>query len=334
MTNTTTNGRTALVVGARGGIGGATAAALLRHGWTVRALARGPSQRTDLAAAQWIRGDALNAADIAAAAMGVDVIVHAVNPPGYKDWDRVVLPMLDNSLKAAQANGARIVLPGTIYNYGPDAPDILTEDTAQNPVTVKGGIRVAMERRLRAAADGGTPVLILRFGDFFGPDAGGSWFSQGLVKPGQPVMAIPYPGAHDVGHAWAYLPDAAEALARLLDRRDDLPTFATFQFGGHWLDRGVAMAEAIQHAVVTTGARRPRITAFPWWLVHLASPFVTTFRELREMRYLWQRPLRLDNARLTAFLGTEPHTPLDRAVADTLASLGCLPRRQDAAPRP
>jgi nucleoside-diphosphate-sugar epimerase len=56
----------------------------------------------------------------------------------------------------------------------------------------------------------------------------------------------------------------------------------------------------------------------------LASPFVVTFREMLEMRYLWREPLRMDNARLTAVLGREPHTPLDEAVEATLIGLGCI----------
>jgi hypothetical protein len=42
------------------------------------------------------------------------------------------------------------------------------------------------------------------------------------------------------------------------------------------------------------------------------------------MRYLWQAPLRLNNHKLLDFLGKEPHTPLDRALTDTLRGLGCL----------
>jgi hypothetical protein len=58
------------------------------------------------------------------AAKGCSVIVHAVNPPGYRNWAQLVLPMLDNTIAAAKAEGATIVLPGTVYNYGPDAfPD-------------------------------------------------------------------------------------------------------------------------------------------------------------------------------------------------------------------
>ena len=38
--------RIALVLGANGGVGGETAAALVRHGWTVRALVRDLSKAT------------------------------------------------------------------------------------------------------------------------------------------------------------------------------------------------------------------------------------------------------------------------------------------------
>jgi nucleoside-diphosphate-sugar epimerase len=56
----------------------------------------------------------------------------------------------------------------------------------------------------------------------------------------------------------------------------------------------------------------------------LVAPFNTTFRELLEMRYLWREPVQMDNARLAAVLGREPHTPLDEAVEATLVGLGCL----------
>jgi hypothetical protein len=50
-------------------------------------------------------------------------------------------------------------------------------------------------------------------------------------------------------------------------------------------------------------------------------------RELIEMRYLWQVPLRLDNSNLVARLGGEPHTPLDQALAAVLESMDVMPGR-------
>ena len=85
------------------------------------------------------------------------------------------------------------------------------------------------------------------------------------------------------------------------------------------------MAAAIGRAVVAHGGAAPRVRAFPWWLVTLASPFVATLRELGEMRYLWKQPVHMANDPLRAVLGEEPHTPLDAAVQATLLGLGCLP---------
>jgi nucleoside-diphosphate-sugar epimerase len=172
-------------------------------------------------------------------------------------------------------------------------------------------------------------TLIVRAGDFFGPRTGNSWFAQGLVKPGKPVRSILYPGRPDAGHAWAYLPDVAATIARLVNGEAQLADFDVFHFGGHWCEPGIEMAHAIQRVV---GEPHPTIRRFPWVLAFAASPFVTVFREMLELRYLWQRPVRLDNAKLIAFLGAEPHTPIDAAVRATLVGLGCLPNGHDLRP--
>jgi nucleoside-diphosphate-sugar epimerase len=321
----TTMSRTALVIGATGGLGGEAARALALDGWTVRALHRHPEEAGRKSAwvgpVEWIRGDAMNESQVVAAAKGVDVIVHAANPPGYRNWRGLALPMLESTIAAAKASGARIVLPGTVYNFGSVTSPLVAESDPQRPETRKGAIRVAMERRLEEEAREGTPVLIVRAGDFFGGHAGNSWFSQGLVKPGRPLRAVTYPGKADVGHAWAYLPDLARAIVRLLDRSEALPPFARFHFGGHWFERGVVMAEATRQAA---GAPNAPIRSFPWFAVFLLAPFHETFREMIEMRYLWTRPVRLDNRKLVEFLGDEPHTPLDEALKETLRGLGCL----------
>lgn len=310
----------ALVLGATGGVGGEVARLLVARGWQVRALHRAPQQVARPGdGLQWLQGDAMSEQDVVTAAQGVQLIVHAVNPPGYRRWKQLVLPMIDNSIAAARACGARILLPGTVYNYGPDAFPHIHEDAPQRPLTRKGAIRVEMERRLKRS---GVPVLIVRAGDFFGPKAGNSWFAQGLVKPGKPVTAISNPSTPGVGHQWAYLPDVAETMVRLVERGDALPLFANYQMQGHWDADGTQMAAAIVRAV---GRPDLRPGAFPWWLTLLAAPFVPVFRELREMRYLWRQPVRMSNARLVAVLGSEPHTPLDMAIRRTLEGLGCLP---------
>ncbi len=322
MSNETDHVKTALILGATGGIGGAVADGLALRGWRIRALNRNAAEaarrRPEF---DWIQGDAMQAADVLKAAEGADVIVHAVNPPGYRNWGQVVLPMLDNTIAAAKAVGARIVLPGTVYNFGPDVFPNVTEDSAQRPKTRKGAIRVQMERRLRAAAEqGDVPVIIVRAGDFFGGARANSWFSQAMVTPGKPIGTMTYPGKRGIGHQWAYLPDVAETMIRLIEKGDELPTFAVYHMRGHWDGDGRQMVDAVQRVL----GHKVKVKAFPWWIVPLAAPFVPFMRELREMSYLWDVPLQMRNDRLLAVLGEEPHTPIDEAIRASLTSIGCM----------
>ena len=319
--------RKALVLGATGGVGGSIAAALLRHGWQVTGMARNLEAArvaSPDAGIEWTRGDAMNRADVIRAAQGASLIVHAVNPPNYANWDTLVLPMIDNTIAAARAAGARVVLPGTIYNYDPATTPVVSADTPQRPKSRKGAIRVALEDRLRQAAPE-VPSLILRAGDFFGPGARSSWFSQAMVSPGKPLRRIVNP-ARGGGHSWAYLPDLAETFARLADMHERLAPFEVLQFRGVFDADGTGMIEAIR----TAAGRRLPVYRFPWWLVRLAAPFNGFMREAAEIAPHWRHPLRFDNSRLVELLGEEPHTPLDAAMRETLVSLGCLSARSTA----
>ncbi|MBB2926925.1 NAD-dependent epimerase/dehydratase family protein [Paraburkholderia silvatlantica] len=314
----------ALVLGASGGIGSEVARQLQGAGWQVRALRRGGAPAMAAASAiEWLDGDVLSREAVVHAAQGCAVIVHAVNPPGYRRWAQVVLPMIDNTLAAAAAVGAAVVLPGTVYNFGPDTFPVLREDSPQQPLTRKGAIRVELERRMRAASEHGVRSIVVRAGDFFGPLVGNSWFAQGIVKPGEPVQIVRQPGTRGVGHAWSYVPDVARTMLELIERRETLPAFATFHMAGHWDADGSQLVDAICRVARRHGLK-PQIKPFSWALARAISPFVTTLRELMEMRYLWSEPLQLDNARLVRELGREPHTPLDEAVEATLMGLNCL----------
>jgi nucleoside-diphosphate-sugar epimerase len=320
---------TALVIGATGGVGGAIADRLAQDGWTIRALNRNPdaARRTPgREGFEWVRGDSMIEADVVAAAQGCSLVVHGANPPGYRNWAGLQMPMLNASIAAARAAGARLVFPGTVYNYGPDAFPNLTESSPQKPLTRKGAIRVQMEQALEAAAGEGVAVLIVRCGDFFGPRPGlNNWMSSGLVQADKPITSVRYPGPLDIAHSWAWLPDVAATVARLL-ALPDLGTFEAFHMRGH-TQTGAELVAGLEAAA----GRKLRLTSMPWFAVRAVAPFNETLREMLEMKYLWDRPVLLDNARLTTRLGAEPHTPLVEALRACLEGMGVLPQAQKLA---
>jgi nucleoside-diphosphate-sugar epimerase len=274
---------------------------------------------------EWIKGDAMNAAEVIAAAEGADVIVHAANPPKYQRWRQLALPMLASSIAAAKASGARLVLPGTVYNYAPDAGASIGEDTPQAPVTRKGKVRVEMEEMLRAAAADGVKSLVLRAGDFFGPAAPNSGLLWLTTRKAGRVTGVYRTGP--VGHAFAYLPALAETLARLLDREAALATFEVFHFAGNWMAGDDALGGAVRRV---TGDGAIPIKPFPWAMVYAAAPFVPMLREMAEMRYLWTKPIGLDETKLRTFFGSVRATPLDDAMRESLADLGVTVREGPA----
>jgi nucleoside-diphosphate-sugar epimerase len=314
--------KTALIIGATGSFGGHATKALIKHGWTICALARDPAAAAAKLGAHtpvdWMKGDAMDQASVVAAASGVQLIVHAANPPGYRNWKGTVVPMTDNAIAAARASGARLVIAGSVYNFAPDSGPSIGEDAPQAPATRKGTIRVEVEQRLRRASAEGVKVLILRSGDFFGPSAPGAlaWLAQ---KRRGHIAGIYSPGP--AGHCLAYLPDLCETLARLVNAGDRLGAFEVFHFRGQWMAEGHSLGESIRRVA---GDPKLPIKCFPWIVVKLAAPFNETFREMLEMRYLWDKPIGLDNTKLVRFLGEEPHTPIDVALKATLVDMGLV----------
>jgi nucleoside-diphosphate-sugar epimerase len=316
--------KTVLVLGARGRFGLAAARAFAAAGWRVIGQMRPDAVPPSVPGIEW-RGIALqDTAALLPAAAGTSVVVHALNPTTYSNaaWQAESAPMLTAAIGLCRTLGATLMLPGNVYNFGRDMPALLREDTPQHAHTVKGQVRMALEQQLSAS---GVRAVVIRAGDFFGSGRG-SWFDLVLTKQ-LAKGRFTYPGQGEVPTAWAYLPDLARTFVAVAERADALAPFEVLHFAGHsltaqhWLEAltPVAMAQGW----LAPGAALKR-AGLPWPMLRLASPFVPAWAALVEMRYLWQTPHALANAKLTALIGAEPHTPLPQAVAAALADLGLL----------
>ncbi len=295
--------KTVLILGPSGKIGTHAAEAFWNAGWTVRAYKRGT--------------------DMTEAAQGVDVIVNGLNPPNYHDWDRLIPAITAQVIAAAQANGATVILPGNVYNFG-STPGTWDETTPQVPASRKGRIRVAAEQ---AYAASGIQTIVLRAGSFIDPNHNGDVMDAFLlreIRKGKVALAH----QPDTRHAFTYLPDWARAAVMLAEMRADLAQFEDVPMPGP----AFSMAEF--KPVLEQALGRPLTFArFPWWMMTLASPVWELARELVEMRYLWETSHALGGAKfarlLPAFVPTDLNTVMLAGLpADIYPNQVVRPRQQ------
>ncbi|WP_395700483.1 NAD(P)H-binding protein [Aquabacterium sp.] len=301
---------TVLVLGANGRLGAAAVQAFARAGWQVVAQARQPAREPLPAGVQWLQADVLDHAAIVRAVPRAALIVHAVNPH-YARWATLLPPITDSVIAIARATGATVMLPGNVYNFGRALPPVLTESTPFVANTEKAAQRIALEEAL---AGSGVRSIVIRAGDFLGER--GTWMDLAIARS-VPRGRVSYPGPVDLPHAWAWLPDLAEVFVRVAAQRAQLPPHASLHYAGLTLT-GTELMDAIDAAVGRRLQRRP----FAWWQWQLVAPVMPIVRAVLGMRYLWQRPHRLDDSRLRALIGPPPQTPLAEVVAGSLAAAG------------
>jgi nucleoside-diphosphate-sugar epimerase len=320
-TKPSTQEKVALVLGANGRFGAAAVQAFAAAGWMVLAQARRkpaalPNGATHLAI------ELADTARLSAAAAGARVVVYAVNPL-YTQWQAQALPLFHQGLAVAQRLKATFMLPGNVYNFGAQMPPVLNEHTPQQPTTLKGRIRVAMESELHALASQGLRSVVIRAGDFFGGGSG-SWMDLVITKSLRQGKLV-YPGPLHIAHAWAYLPDLARAFVAAASR-DDLPAYADLPFAGYTLT-GAELLASIERAAAALGlapAGGFKRGGMPWAVLKLGGLVVPMWREIARLSYLWRVPHALDGAALARVVGQLPARPLDAAMREALLALGLV----------
>lgn len=302
----------ALILGISGGFGGHMAQALARRGYAIKALMRDTSKLpSQFKGAEVIQGDAANIEHVRNAAKGVELLVYGVNAANYR-WDGVALPLLETSAQVAEEQKLTLLFPGNVYVFDPADGPVFTEASPMKSVSSKGDIRIAMEQRLQRASENGAQVIILRMGDFIGSGAPSTWLGH-LIKGAKQTYSLATTGPRDLSHTWAFLPDASRTFTDLVQIKEDLAAFNVFHFRGYE-SSFEDMADAIQQA----SGKKVKLGSFPWFVLRLLAPFNATFHGLVEMRYLWNKEVKLSQDKLEKTLAKSiPHTPLSQALLES-----------------
>jgi nucleoside-diphosphate-sugar epimerase len=303
------------VIFGTGAIGLATLDALRRRGEAVRLVNRsGTAPVPD--DVEIVKGDASDPGFTAAVGEGARVVYQTLSPP-YHQWVELFPALQAGVLAAAQATGARLVSMENVYMYGRPAGQPLTETRPYAAHTRKGHLRARMSRELMAAHQAGrVEVAAGRASDYFGPRGGGlSNLGDRVFPPALAGRTATVLGDPDQPHTYTYIPDIGEGLA-VLGEHPDAP-------GEIWHLPNDPQTRTTRQLVDSiyrqAGQPRTRLRGTPVLVLRALGVVNPTVRELVELQYEFQEPFVVDSSKIATKLGVRA-TPLDRALADTLAS--------------
>ena len=303
--------KTAIVVGASGGMGYALVKELVERDIQVKAFSRN-KERLDALFQHHknitiIPGDVFNEQELMEAAKGVDVIFHAISFP-YQDWEDKHMQCLDIMLRVAQEQQAKIALVDNIYAYGRQSTNIVTEEAKKEPHTKKGKIRLAMENKLK---ESNIPSLIVHMPDLYGPNAENTILNETLksVVKGKKANFV---GNMQVAREFLYTFDGAKAMIELALRPDT--------YNQNWNVPAVQVITGEQLVTIlreitgyTKGVRT--ISKAMIRFIGIFSPFM---KEMVEMMYLNEEPVILSGEKYEKEIGVLPRTSYKEGLQETL----------------
>lgn len=297
------------VLGINGHFGIAIARAFADAGHAVTGFGRtnkNPDPRVRFA-----QGDAENVEDMRRAIGDSEIVVNALNLR-YDQWTNGRKEaQIARVVAAVGTSGKTLMFPGSIYGYAP-SERVVTPQSPKNPPTFRGEIQVRAERLIEdAARRGDIQGIVIRAGDFLGPDSTGDWIDQAILREKGKVAML---GKANTGHSWAYLPDLAKAFVTVADNCSTLEAFELLHFAGYYVT-----SEEFAAAVQAASPVPLKAIRFPWFFLTLLGLTDPVMRDVAKMRYIWENAMELRDDRLDALLGADFGTPFSDAIAATVA---------------
>lgn len=273
-----------LVAGATGALGVPLVRHLIADGHEVTGLSR-TGRRTSTLAGLGARVVTANVLDAEALSRAVrtarpEMVVHALTaiPPAgprrLADLDATNALRVDgtrNLLAAAGAAGARRIVVESmvfVYGFGDLGDTLLTEEASPARVVSKPALRVVIDaliseerQTLEASRSGRIEASVLRFGCFYGPDAGTDTMARHLVRRALPIVKR----APSRGIAWIHIHDAASAVVTALENAQPGAVYNIVD------DEAVTARGMIESLAQSIGAPTP--WSIPAWLMRAVAPF-------------------------------------------------------------
>lgn len=248
-----------------------------------------------------VQADATDPAELSRISGGADAIFMCAMA-AYHRWPTDFFPIIDGTVRAAEAVGAKIIVLGNLYGYGKNADSPLRPNLPLDPTSKKGTARTIMwQRAFRATV----PAIEVRSSDYLGHGAISPFSLVALPSliEGRPVAFI---GNLDANHAWTFTKDVAKTLV------------AASHYTGEWgrafhvPSQYASSRELIQRTAAMLGRDISEVHSYSMFEMEELG-----MHELVEMSYLFDGPLLVDSSDAEALLGVRASS-LDVMIADTL----------------
>ncbi|MEU2038586.1 NAD-dependent epimerase/dehydratase family protein [Nocardia niwae] len=300
-----------VVIGA-GPVGATTARLLAARGAEVRVITRRGSG-PDHPLIERVSADATDSETLIRQCAGAEVVFQCAQPP-YHRWATDFPPLAAAALLAAEATGAALLSVGNLYGYGlVDGP--IGEQHPLRPNSVKGRVRARLWNEALAAHEAGrVRTAEVRGSDYLGAGAKSAFTIAALpaVLTGRRVL---FPADPDAPHSWTDVTDTARTLVAVAADEN--------AWGRAWhtpTAPPVSVRDLAALAATVADAPPARVSRMPAAVLWAAGLVDLGAREMREMRYQFDRPFVLDSAAATAAFGLEP-TPTAESLRATIAAL-------------
>ena len=169
----------------------------------------------------------------------------------------------------------------------------MAETHPRNPCSAKGQFRKEQEDIFLGAE--GLETISLRLPDFYGPDVPGSQLAM-VVDAARKGATGNLLGPADRPHEFVFTPDVGPVVKALLEHPGKAA--GAYNFAGV----GVISMKDLAELIYKAAGRQPTIRVMAPWMQNIAGLFMPVLRELKEMRYLLEQPVLLDDTKLMALL--------------------------------
>lgn len=302
------------ILGAKGVIARELAKNLTQYTDKIRLVSRNPEKVN--ATDELLKADVTDFRQTLDAVKGSEVVYLTVGLKyDIKVWSELWPEIMTNVIEACKESNAKLVFFDNVYSYG-KVEGVMTEETAYNPSSKKGEIRVKIAEQLMSETrNGNLQALIARAADFYGPNSPYS-FPEILIfnnlKKGKKAQILI---SADKKHSYSYTPDAGKATAMLGNTES-----AYNQVWHVPTDRNILTGKEFVEIAAEAMNTKPDYTILNKWMLKSLGLFITEMKEIAEMTYQYDSDYIFDSSKFNNEFHYQP-VSYRQGIKETAAGL-------------